>query len=87
MLLINIPDEIQFSLSMNLQNRWSINVAVFLFKLYRVGKVILGNNPFVINISKYSWNLIHLLTFKRLIFVSPVIMQLDLYCDNWVTIG
>ena len=72
---------------MNLQNRLSINVSVFLFKLYRVGKIILGNNPFVINISKYFWNLIRSLTFKGLIFVSPVIMQLDLSCDNWVTIG
>ena len=65
MLLINIPAEIQFLPSMNLRNRWSINVAVYLFKLCRVGKVILGNNPFVINTSKYSWNLIRSLTEMR----------------------
>ena len=60
----------QFSPSMDLQIKWSIKVTVFQSKLYRVDRVNLGNNPFVMNISKYFWNLIRSIFFLKTALLS-----------------
>ena len=64
--------------TLSLQNIWSISEALNLLDL--VGTVILGNMPWVTNISKYLWNSDRSFILSKSMLKSPVIIMLALPC-------
>ena len=71
--------------SLSLQNIWSIREALDLLDL--AGTVILGNMPWVTNISKYFWNSDRSFIWSKSMLKSPVIMTFELPFDTSEIIG
>ena len=71
--------------SLSLQNIWSISEALDLLDLG--GTVILGNMPWVKNLSKYFWNSDRLFILSKSMLKSPVIVMLALPFVTFEIIG